>query len=178
MKDIVIMEKCCGEEVKLTNNLDFNVSCDLIMNSPYYLKTYGHRFSPGMRLDCNMTPFVMRINHDDYNFMMKCLFWNVTFDDNAEGYLFDGVQKPQGEAPPAEPMYLNLSMERIAMCVTEKGFPLSVLLLNKMGFALTMNEEGMNMNLEMKNLFGTYITRVDEEKSIEKGMFNAFGHEQ
>lgn len=48
-----------------------------------------------MRLSCNLTPFLMRINHDDYNFMMKCLNYNVTFDDNAEGYLFDGALKQQ-----------------------------------------------------------------------------------
>jgi hypothetical protein len=35
----------------------------------------------------------MCINHDDYNFIMKCLFWNIIYDDNAEGYfLNDGQQ--------------------------------------------------------------------------------------
>lgn len=94
MKGIRILEKFRGEETKLTNDLDFDVSCDLIANSPYYRKVYGDRFQAGMRIDCKMTPFVMRINHDDYNFMMKCLNWNVTYDDNADGYMFDGPQKP------------------------------------------------------------------------------------
>lgn len=40
-----------------------------------------------------MSDFFMRINHDDYNFMMKCLYWNVTFDDNAEPYLFDAPEQ-------------------------------------------------------------------------------------
>ena len=123
-----------------------------------------------------MTPFVMRINHDDYNFMMKCLNWNVTYDDNAEGYMFNGAPKPEGDSPPADPFYMKIAMDNIAMCVTENGFPLSVLLLHRMNFTLTLNEAGMSMNLTMKNLFGTYITRVNDDVSIEKGMFNAFGH--
>lgn len=28
-----------------------------------------------------MTPFFMRLNHDDYNFIMKCLSWAITHDD-------------------------------------------------------------------------------------------------
>lgn len=51
-----------------------------------------------MRVNCKLTPFLFRINHDDYNFIMKCLFWNVTFDDNADGYLFDGPKPLQSKS--------------------------------------------------------------------------------
>lgn len=73
----------------VTNKMDMNVSADLIQNPNYYYKKYGQRFQPGMRVDCGMTPFIMRINHDDYNFIMKCVNWCVTFDDRADFYLYD-----------------------------------------------------------------------------------------
>ena len=110
---------------------------------------------------------------------MKCLYWNVTYDDNADGYMFNGPQKPVEEnTPPTDPFYMNIIMERIALCVTEKGFPLSVMLLNKMDFDFSMGENGMGIKLTIKDIFGTNIIKVDEERSIEKGMFNAFGFEQ
>jgi hypothetical protein len=71
--------------------MNIDLSCDLIQNSPYYLKTYQERYEPGIRVQCSLTPFLMRINHDDFNFMMKCLFWNISYDDNAESYFFDGA---------------------------------------------------------------------------------------
>ena len=73
------------------------VSADLIQNTHYYYKSYGSRYQPGMRIECTMTPFIMRINHDDYNFIMKCVNWCVTFDDRADHYLYDipdAVQLP------------------------------------------------------------------------------------
>jgi hypothetical protein len=65
----------------------------MVQNTLYYHKTYKDRYMPGMRIQCKLTPFLMRINHEDYNFIMKCLFWNITYDDNADGYLFDPVVK-------------------------------------------------------------------------------------
>jgi hypothetical protein len=91
MKNINISANHSKSTIKLTNDLDFDVSCDLIQNSSYYQKIYGKNYLPGMRINCAMNPFLMKINHDDYNFLMKCLYWNITYDDNAEGYMFDGV---------------------------------------------------------------------------------------
>lgn len=75
--------------------MSIDLSCDLVQNSPYYDKTYGERYIAGMRVDCKISPFLMRINHEDYNFMMKCLFWNISYDDNAEGYFYDGIFEQQ-----------------------------------------------------------------------------------
>ena len=86
-----------------------------------------------------MSPFLMKINHDDYNFMMKCLFWNISYDDNAEGYMFNGppsVESNNSEPPPSDPFYLTVSMDKISLCVTEDDFPISVLVLNKMVYNL------------------------------------------
>ena len=33
-----------NEFIKLTNDFDFSVSCDLIKNYPFYKKTYGPTF--------------------------------------------------------------------------------------------------------------------------------------
>jgi hypothetical protein len=46
-----------------------------------------------MRIKCKISPFLIRLNHDDYSFIMKCLNWNITYDDNADGYIFDPVVK-------------------------------------------------------------------------------------
>lgn len=85
---VKIVEKLGQKETKLTNDLDLQVSCDLIQNPQYYRNQYGKRFDAGMRIECQLTPFLMCINHNNYNFIMKCLFWNITFDDNAESYFF------------------------------------------------------------------------------------------
>lgn len=36
-----------------------------------------------------MTAFFMRLNHDDYSFIMKCLNWGVTHNDGLDSELFD-----------------------------------------------------------------------------------------
>lgn len=90
MKNINISVNYNNKFTKLTNDLDFDVSCDLIQNSAYYTRIYKDRFLPGMRINCSMSAFLMKISHDDYNFMMKCLFWNIAYDDNADGYMFNG----------------------------------------------------------------------------------------
>lgn len=120
MKNINISVDYNNKFTILTNDLDFDVSCDLIQNSQYYVRTYGSRFLPGMRIICDMSAFLMKMNHDDYNFMMKCLFWNVSFDDNADGYLFDGPQTPKNDEnpPPSDPFYMTINMDKISMCVT------------------------------------------------------------
>ena len=143
MKNINISVTYNEKYTKLTNDLDFDVSCDLIQNSPYYKNLYGDRYLPGMRIICGMSPFLMKINHDDYNFLMKCLFWNISFDDNAEGYMFDGppnIDKDSSTPPPSDPFYLTINMSKISLCVTEDDFPISVLVLNKMKFNFEMNE--------------------------------------
>lgn len=84
-----------------------------MQNTAYYDKTFGDRYEPGMRVKCKMSPFLMRLSHDDFNFIMKCLFWNITYDDNAEGYLYEGQmakQKRKDEKKASkyeeEPMYI------------------------------------------------------------------------
>lgn len=67
-----------------------------------------------------MAPFLMKINHDNYNFMMKCLFWCIAYDDNAEPYLFDPIVQQTDEKGEVitDPIYFNLLLDKIAMCVT------------------------------------------------------------
>ena len=82
---------------KLTPDIDFKLSIDMIANPLYYQKIYQNEFQDGMRIQFLMSDFFMRINHEDYNFMMKCLNWNVTYDDNAELYLFDVAEQTAEE---------------------------------------------------------------------------------
>lgn len=91
MEGLKVMQKFRGQEKNLTNDLTFIISCDLIQNSQYYHKNYLERFDGGMRIQCEMSPFVISLNHDDYNFIMKCLYWNITYDDNAESYFFQNL---------------------------------------------------------------------------------------
>ena len=74
-----------------------------------------------MRIRCEMSPFLMKINHDHYNFLMKCLFWNISYDDNAEYYLFSvpELTQPNSSAQPVDPFYLTVNMDKISLCVTE-----------------------------------------------------------
>lgn len=74
---------------------------------------------------------------------MKCLYWNIIYDDNAEGYFSRlGNVRQQTiatHAPVSEPINFGLSMSKIILCVTENNFPISVLLLNQMRYDLTLD---------------------------------------
>ena len=103
----------------------------------------------------------MRLSRTDYNFIMKCLFWNITYDDNAEGYLFDPVLKAinkETQAEHTEPMYCNVLIDRIILSVSESNVPVSVLFLGGLSLNLSLSNEGMRLVFDMKNLFGTYIS--------------------
>lgn len=69
--------------------MNVTTSIDLIANPEYYKKQYKKQFKNGLRLKCHLSPFVLKINHDDYNFIMKCLNWSITHDDGLESILFD-----------------------------------------------------------------------------------------
>lgn len=124
----------------------------------------------------------MRISRTDYNFIMKCLFWNITYDDNAEGYLFDPVLKAinkETQAEHTEPMYCNVLIDRIILSVSESNVPVSVLFLGGLSLNLSLSDEGMRLVFDMKNLFGTHISPSEQPNiSIEKGTFNLFGYER
>lgn len=72
---------------------------------------------------------------------MKCLFWNIIYDDNAEGYFSRQVirQTTISHTPVSEPINFGLSMSKIILCVTEDNFPISILLLNQMRYDLTLD---------------------------------------
>lgn len=102
----------------------------------------------------------MKISHADYNFIMKCLFWNITYDDNAEGYLFDPALKAinkETQAEHTEPMYCNVLMDRIVLAVCERDVPVSVLFLGGLGLNLSLSQDGMRLVFQMKNLFGIHV---------------------
>lgn len=142
--------------------MSIEVNCEMVQNPLYYQRNFGDRYLAGMRINCRLTPFLMRINHDDYNFIMKCLFWNITYDDNADGYLFDPVIRKDKQnretADTSQPMYCNVQMDRIILCITEREVPLTVLFLDGLDLALTLSNGGMNMIFQMKNLFGTHLS--------------------
>lgn len=81
-------------DYELTNKLNFSCSTELISNPLYYAKTYQNKFKAGLRVECGMTPFVMRINQRDYSFLMKCLNWSITHDDGTESLLYDIPNQP------------------------------------------------------------------------------------
>ena len=120
---------------KLTPDIDFRLNVDMIQNPLYYQKTYGKNFLDGMRIEVWMSNFFMRINHEDYNFMMKCLYWNITYDDNAEIYLFDAPeQSPEEKNREIPPLYFNLRIESVSLFIIEDKLPLAFLLLNSLDY--------------------------------------------
>lgn len=73
---------------------------------------------------------------------MKCLYWNIIYDDNAEGYFSRQLNVRQttiSQTPVNEPINFGLTMSKIILCVTEDNFPISVLLLNQMRYDLTLD---------------------------------------
>lgn len=47
-----------------------------------------------MRINCSLTPFVMRINQKDYSFVMKVLNWSITHDDGVDTILYNIPELP------------------------------------------------------------------------------------
>ena len=41
-----------------------------------------------------MTPFFIRLNHHDYNFIMRCLNCAITHNDGLDSVLFDLPNQP------------------------------------------------------------------------------------
>lgn len=82
---------------KITNNLDFTVSADMIANPEYYKRQLPDIFENGMRLSCSLTPFYMRLNQNDYNFIMKCLNWGITHNDGLDNILYDIPEQQKKE---------------------------------------------------------------------------------
>ena len=163
---------------KLTNNLDLTVSTDLIANPEFYKKEIPEMFLNGLRVQCSMTPFFLRLNHDDYNFIMKCLNWAITHDDGLENLLFDlPAQQDISAAPAKDPFYLAVSMDCISLFVTQNDIPIAFLLLDQMAFTFVGSDTGMQMDLAMKNLYGTSIEYNSEAKTLtERGVFNSLGY--
>lgn len=166
---------------KLSNNLDLTVSTDLIANPEFYKKEIPEMFLNGLRVECSMTPFFMRLNHDDYNFIMKCLNWAITHDDGLEGQLFDipinATQQNKEAVQVKDPFYLVVNMDCISLFVTQNDIPIAFLLMDQLAFAFVSSEIGMQMDLTMKNLYGTSIEYNSEAKTLtERGVFNSLGY--
>jgi len=87
-----------------------------------------------------MTPFFMRINHDDFNFMMKCLNWNITHNDGADDILFDIPKEIEAADQPKtqnkDNFYLMVKMECISLFLTHKDVPIVFLLLDNMTYVM------------------------------------------
>lgn len=95
--------------------MDFTCCAELISNPLYYAAQYGNNFLNGLRVECSLSAFFIRLNHEEYNFVMKCVAWNVSYDDRAELILYD-VPVKVGK----DPIYFKLTLERVSMFVTEK----------------------------------------------------------
>lgn len=92
----------------------------------------------------------MRMNHDDYNFIMKCLNWSISHNDGVEEELYDIVenqssQEKEKESSPQskDPFYLIVEMECISLFVTQKNAPIAFLVLDGMTYNLKLIDDRM-----------------------------------
>jgi hypothetical protein len=109
-----------------------------------------------------MTPFFMRINHDDYSFLMKCLNWAITYNDGLDNELFDLPNNPipeeNKEAVQAkDPFYLTLKMECISLFITQEKIPIAFLEQTNLAVTFSMVGETMQLLMTMDQLYGTSI---------------------
>lgn len=74
-------------DYQITNGLDFQVTIDSIEEPRYYRREYGDKFEDGMRLYLNFGAFLIRVSNRDFNTVLKCLKWNVSYDDNCSKVL-------------------------------------------------------------------------------------------
>ena len=75
-------------ERPLTNDFNFSLNVALIISPEYYKITYLAKFQSGICINCNLSPFLLRIDNPDFKLVMKCLNCNIAFDDNCDRVLF------------------------------------------------------------------------------------------
>ena len=128
---------------------------DLIANPQYYINEYKDNFKNGLRVECGMTPFLMRINQKDYGFLMKCLNCSISHDDGVDNILYDMPnQQPQATesntelTPPQqkEPFFLVLTIDMLSLLIMKKGVPLAFLVLDDLRYSFEM-KDSMSMDL-------------------------------
>jgi DNA-directed RNA polymerase subunit L len=93
-----------------------------------------------------MTPFVMRINQQDYSFLMKCLNWAITHDDGVETVLYDipnkQTQLKEDDQPPQkDPFYLKLTIDCLSLFLMKKGVPIAFLILDDLKYNFRQKDE-------------------------------------
>lgn len=103
----------------------------------------------------------MRLNHDDYSFIMKCLNWGVTHNDGLENELFDipapVVKIEELKPQEKDPFYLTIKMDCISLFVTQDNLPIAFLELDRMDFSFATTAEATHMQLKMSRLYGTSV---------------------
>jgi hypothetical protein len=124
------------------------------------MNAFKNRFQPGVRVNCQFTPLLIYLNHDDYSMIMKCIFWNIIYDDNADDYfcdLGDAISLSEILIAENDPIHLTLSIPKAMLCVMEDNLPLCVL-RGSMGLEGTMDGSGFSSKFKLKDLFGTAIS--------------------
>jgi hypothetical protein len=147
----------------------------MVQNSPYYVKTFRGRFQPGIRIECEVGRMLFCITHDDYDLVMRCMFWNTSYGDGDGelGHLFKS-SFPMSEVL-SEPIYFGVTAPRAMVCLMENNLPLNVILVHEARLEGFAHEDNYNASAKLKNFLGTAIFQTEDPGvSVERGLFNSF----
>lgn len=151
-------------------------------------KQCGLTYDGGMLVKARITPIIMIFGNHEFNFIMRTLFWNITYNDGNDKFFqrqYDQIQRDLKLNPQAPNMQVQIDIERIAMITMddapqsgEKGLELTKVLENKVyeetrktyaklylenmriGVLMHSNKD-MEVRVSMKDLKASYFQKKD-----------------
>ena len=99
-----------GKRYELSKRFNFNLSIERLLYEEEYRTIYenedptANKFNliSGMRLDGIMSPVILSFYHEDFLLLMRCIFFNITYDDLQDKlFLSNYVDLPQQASIPA-----------------------------------------------------------------------------
>lgn len=80
-----------GEQ--MTNGLDLEITIDSVEEPAYYKQQYGEKFKEGMRVYLKFGSFLWRLTNRYFNTFLKCVNWNLAYNDNCAKVLMPEANK-------------------------------------------------------------------------------------
>lgn len=136
----------------------------LIQNPLYYKNKYP-TFKNEMRIECNLSSFLARINNAGFNFMMKVLNHNIAYNDYCDQFYYPNKVEQERERERtkqmSDPILFKLGIEAITLVVAEEILPNSNLGIKDLRLEFSGTNVESSLSVKINDISGSYF----EEKS-------------
>ena len=186
LKDMCMYRVQGDQKFEMSSKVNF----DLGMERPLFVDEYKLIYSEGehitktkftlnagMKLTGKMSPMILMLQHEDYLMVMRCLNFNIGYDDGQDKMFlsdYEAVVASQGK--PGSPMDINLVFENFTLLACEKKTGLPFAMINLHSFRVNISrDENKNQDIQVfaKELNGSYFENEDNVTLIERKMLGA-----